>query len=162
MSPGTAFTQTSCPVTGTIRSTADSAVAKADLVTMYNDLSDPCTGISGNLNGVTLLPGTYCVGPAAENLNSTLTLSGVGSHILRFDSTFITGAGANVVLRNGARCATNAYQIGSSATLAGSVTGNVVALTTITMTGATVTGRALAREAAVTMTTSTVNRVTCS
>jgi hypothetical protein len=41
------------------------------------------------------------------------------------------------------------------------VRGNVVALTAITMTGATITGRALARNAEVTLTTSVISNAGC-
>ena len=163
VSPGTAITgfPGSCTVNGTIRSTADAAAAKTDLNTFYNSLSQSCVAISGNLNNVTLTPGVYCVGSAAFNLTGSLTLNGAGLYLLRFGDTFITTAGAQVRLTNGATCGGIAYQVGSSATLSGSVVGNVVAQTTITFTGATITGRALAKDAAVTMTTSTINRTGC-
>jgi hypothetical protein len=165
VSPGTAITGfpgSGCTVAGTIRTTADSSVAKGELLSLYGSLGQACLPISGNLNGVTLLPGTYCVAAAATNLSSTLTLSGNGVHLLRFASTFITSAGSQVILANGATCAGVAYRVGSSATLEGTLRGNIVALTAITMNpGAVITGRALARNAAVTLTTSVISNAGC-
>ena len=165
MSPGTAITGfpgSGCALVGNIRSTPDSAAAQADLVSQYGNLTQACSSIDGNLNGVTLTPGVYCVGANANNLSSTLTLSGSGSFILRFATTFITSAGSSVVLSNGASCGRVAYQVGSSATLGGALSGNVIALTAITMNpGATVTGRLLARNAAVTLTNNVISNAGC-
>ena len=162
VSPGTAFTNTGCVVAGTVRTTAEAAVAKAELNTAYNNLTQTCTPIDGNLNGVTLQPGTYCVAAAAVNLNDTLTLSGNGLFLLRFASTFITGSNSRVLLTNGATCGGVAYQVGSSATLAGNLTGNVLAQTAITGNPGSVTnGRLLTQDAAVTLSTSTVTMTGC-
>lgn len=123
-------------------------MAQADLVSRYGDLSQACLNIDGNLNGVTLQPGVYCVGAAASNLTTTLTLTGSGRHILRFDSTFITSTGSRIAIANGASCGNVAYQVGSSATIGGALFGNIIALTAITMNpGSDVRGRALARNA---------------
>jgi hypothetical protein len=70
-----------------------------------------------------------------------------------------TASASSVVLTNGASPANVFWQVGSSATL-GTTTafaGNILALTSITVTtGATVTGRTLARDGAVTLDTNAV------
>lgn len=166
VSPGTAITGfpgSGCVLVGNQRTTAESAAAKADLTTFYNGLeATPCTSISGNLNGVTLAPGTYCVAAASTNLTDTLTFTGNGLHLLRFASTFITSPGSRMLLRDGATCAGVAYQVGSSATFDGSVIGNVTALTAITFDPtSSLSGRALTRNAAVTLSSSNVTNVGC-
>jgi hypothetical protein len=165
VSPGTAITGfpgSGCTVAGTIRTTVESAAAQAELLALYGNLNQPCLSISGNLNGVTLTPGVYCVGAAATNLTSTLTLNGNGRYILRFASTFITSPGSLVNLTGGATCGAVAYQVGSSATFDGTLSGNVIALTAITMDpGAVLNGRLLARNAAVTLTGNVVSNAGC-
>jgi hypothetical protein len=164
-SPGTAITGfpgSGCVNVGSIRTTPDSAIAQGELVTAYGNLALPCLPIAGVLDGVTLVPGVYCVAAASSNLTATLRLSGSGTYVLRFATTFITSAGAQVLLENGATCGGVAYQVGSSATIEGNMVGNVVALTAITMNpGATMTGRLLAQNAAVTLTTNTITNVGC-
>jgi hypothetical protein len=81
--------------------------------------------------------------------------------IFRIGSTLTTASNSVVLLRNGAQACAVYWQVGSSATL-GSAThfqGNLMALTSITMvTGANIlTGRALARNGALTLDT---NRIT--
>lgn len=165
VSPGTAITgfPGQCTLNGNIISTADTAAAKAALDSAYASLNArPCAALPALLNGRTVAPGTYCVPAGTTNLSGTLTLDGAGEYVFRFPSTFITTTGANVNLINGATCGGVNYVVGSSATLTGSVTGNVLAAESITMTGATLTGRALARNAAVTLTTSTMTMNSCS
>ena len=165
VSPGSSITGFPglCSVSGTIRSTASSVAAQADLAAAYAEaVSLPCTPIGANLNGVTLTPGVYCSGALTSNLTGTLTLDGAGDYIIRFPSTLITSSGSNVNLINGATCGGVNYVVGSSATLAGNLTGNVIAFSSITMNpGATTTGRLLARNAAVTITTSTLTNAGC-
>ena len=165
MSPGTSLTGIPglCTDSGTIRSTAESAVAQAELTSAYDTISaQPCLTISALLDGQTLAPGVYCVPPATSNLTGTLTLNGSGVYMFRFSSTLITSSTGGVNLIGGASCGNVHWQVGSSATLAGSFAGNVMAFSSITVNpGTTLTGRALARNAAVTMTTATVSNASC-
>jgi hypothetical protein len=166
VAPGTAITGfpgSGCPAPpASIRTTVESAVAQGELTTAYASLTQPCTAIDGNLNGVTLQPGVYCVGANANNLSATLTLNGAGRHILRFATTFITSATARVILQNGATCGNVAYQVGSSATLNGTIVGNVMVQTAATGNpGFIIQGRLLARDAAVTITTGTITNAGC-
>ena len=118
--------------------------------------------ISGNLDGVTLAPGVYCLESAAMNLTSTLTFSGSGQYILRFADTFNTSSGSRMLLNNGASCGDIAYQVGSSGTFAGSLVGNVIVNTTVTMvSGGDLNGRVLTRHGAITMTGWSVSNAGC-
>ena len=165
VSPGTSITGfppgVIFPGSGTLQSaTAVAAQAQADLTAAYNDAAGRVCGTTiagGNLGGLTLTPGVYCMG--AGNLTGTLTLNGPGVYIFQFGSTFVTASGSQVVLTNGAQACGVFYQVTSSATLGttSSVQGNILALTSITLTtGATVNGRTLARNGAVTLDTNSV------
>jgi hypothetical protein len=159
VSPGSSITgfNPDCTLTGTIHA-ADgaSASAQADAATAYGLLSaSPCDQTFGavqELSGVTLNPGVYCFPSSVHVSGGILTLSGPGPFIFKVTSTFITSAGSSVVLAGGATCDYIYWLVGSSATLGGAVVGNILAYTSIGMNaGATLTGRAVALNAAVTM-----------
>src|ERR1051325_9751383 len=108
-----------CSDAGTIHA-ADGAAQTAhnDLSGVYNSWTQPCqTLASGLLDGITLAPGVYCVPHAASNINGgTLTLTGSGTHILRFTDTFImTGAASAISLSGGAQCGGVGFQVPVSA-----------------------------------------------
>jgi hypothetical protein len=167
LSPGTASSVTGFPpgtVTG-IQHTADAVAlqAQTDLVTAYTDAAtSPSTSdLTGqDLGGQNLTPGVYTFSSAAQ-LTGPLTLSGNGVFIFQIGSTLTTASNSVVNLSNGAQACAVYWQVGTSATL-GSTTqfqGNLMALSSITMnTGANIlTGRALARNGALTLDT---NRIT--
>jgi hypothetical protein len=148
----------------------DNAVAiraHTDLVTTYNDAAHatPFRNMSGvNLGGKTLTPGVYHFSSSAQ-LTGTLTLNGEGRSgslfIFQIGSTLTTASASRVVLIGSASSCHVFWQVTSSATLgtATSFQGNLIALTSITMTtGATIGvgggrngGRALARNGALTL-----------
>jgi type VI secretion system secreted protein VgrG len=135
--------------------------AKNDLVTGYTDAanSSSTSDLTGkDLGGQNLTPGVYTFSSSAQ-LTGSLTLSGNGVFIFRIGSTLTTASNSVVLLRNGAQACAVYWQVGSSATL-GSATqfqGNLMALTSITMvTGANLTGRALARNGALTLDTNDI------
>ncbi len=140
--------------------------AKRDLVTAYRDAATaPVTSdLTGkNLGGKQLTPGVYKFDSSAQ-LTGTLTLSGKGVYIFQIGSTLTTASNAVVRLVNSAQACGVFWQVGSSATL-GSAThfqGNLMALTSITMvTGANIlTGRALARNGALTLDRNDITRPT--
>ena len=158
LSPGTAvpgFPPGS--VTGTQHITDAVALqAQNDLVTAYTDAANaPTTSdLTGkDLGGKNLTPGVYSFSSSAQ-LTGPLTLSGNGVFIFKIGSTLTTASNSVVLLRNGAQACAVYWQVGSSATL-GTATqfqSNLMALSSITMTtGASIlTGRALARNAALT------------
>ena len=138
--------------------------AKNDLTTAYGvAASSPCNfnKANQNLGGKTLIPGTYCQS-TAPTLSGTLTLSGNGVYIFQIGSTLVTAPGAVVRLTNGAQPCNVFWQVSSSATLDTTTTfvGTIMALTSIGLkTGATLAGRALARNGSVTLDT---NKITAS
>lgn len=137
--------------------------AKTDLTGAYTRTANaPCPAthnLSGqNLGGKTLTPGVYCQ-TTAPTLTGTLTLNGSGVYIFQIGSTLITATGARVVLIGGAQPCEIFWQVSSSATLFPSTAfvGNIMALTDVHMqTQATLEGRALARNGAVTLDTNRI------
>jgi hypothetical protein len=147
---------------------ATAGQAQTDLIAAYNTAAG--TGCSADLTGqdlggLTLTPGVYCFSTSAA-LTGTLTLDMQGDpnafFLFKTGSSLITASGSSVVLINsaGATCAPNLFwQVGSSATLGtnSSFSGNILALTSITLTtGASLTGRTLARNGAVTLDSNTI------
>ena len=133
--------------------------AQADLTTAYNDAAGRVCGqnIATDLGGLTLTPGVYCLG--AGQLTGILTLNGAGVYIFKFASSLTTAPGSSVVLTNGANACGVWWQVTSSATIdtTSAMAGNVLALTSITLnTGASLNGRALARNALVSLSSNTV------
>lgn len=165
VSPGTAVTgfPPGTVTGGTIRSNDVVAQqAQSDTTTAYNSLAGlPCgTALTGqDLGGLTLLPGVYCFASSSQ-LTGTLTLDAQGDSnaqfVFQIGSTLITAANSLVRLVNGGQNCAVYWQVGSSATIGAATTfaGNVLALTSITTTAnASVSGRLLARNGAVTLDT---------
>jgi hypothetical protein len=145
--------------------------AQNDLVTAYNDATGqtPASTIPTELGGSTLSGGVYNSAAGTFGLTGTLTLNGQGdaTTVFIFDaaSTFITASSSNIVLENGAQACNVFWVVGSSETLGTntSLVGTTLALTSITLdTGATVAGRELARNGAVTMDANTITVPICS
>lgn len=168
VSPGTSITGLSPgqPVGGTVHEgDAVAAQAQSDLTIAYNSLAGMAcdsTLTGQDLGGMTLAPGVYCFDTSAQ-LTGTLTLDGQGDlnavFVVQIGSTLTTGTSAAVSLIGGATPGNVYWQVGSSAILGmGTVfAGNIVALESITLvSGASLTGRALARTGAVTMDTNTI------
>ena len=175
VSPGTAVTGFAPGklVGGTIHAAdAVAGLAQVDTTIAYTSLaSQLCPGgndLTGqDLGGKTLAPGVYCFSSSAQ-LTGILTLDAQGNpnavFVFKMGSTLTTASSASVVLINGGSVCNVFWQVGSSATI-GTTTaflGNILALTSITLnTGAVISGRALARNGAVTMDTNTVGLVGC-
>jgi len=159
VSPGSAVT--GFPpglVTGGTIHAADAVALQAqnDVTTAYNFLAAQACGtdLTGqDLGGLTLTPGVYCFSSSAQ-LTGTLTLNGPGIYIFQMGTSLTTASGSAVALTNGASACDVWWQVGSSATLGttASLPGNILALTSITLnTGASASGRVLARNGAVTL-----------
>jgi len=163
VSPGSAVTgfPPGTVTGGTIhRGDAEAAQAQGGITTAYNSLaSQACTAdLTGqDLGGKTLTPGVYCFSSSAQ-LTGPVTLDSLGNanavFVFKVGSTLTTASGSLVRVVNGGSPCNVFWQVGSSATL-GTTTafaGNILALTSITLTtGANLTGRALARNGAVTL-----------
>ncbi len=174
VSPGSAVTGFPPGVlTGGTMHVTDSVASQAqsDVTTAYNALAgQSCdTTLTGqDLGGLKLTTGVYCFAAAAQ-LTGTLTLDAQGNagavFIFQIGTTLTTASNATVQIINGGSPCNVYWQVGSSATLGTTTTfvGNILALASISLTtGTTVSGRALARTAAVTMDTNTVSFAACS
>jgi len=149
---------------GTIRATdAVAALAQLDLTAAYDDAASriPLTATPADLAGLTLVAGVYG-GPTIE-LSGTVTLDAQGDtgavFVFQSASTLITAPGSVVSLINGANPCNVYWQVSSSATLdtTSVFRGTVMALASITArTGATIEGRLLARNGAVTLDSNTI------
>jgi len=172
VSPGTAVTGfPPGTVTGTVHAgDATAALAITDLTIAYNDAAgrnvDPVT-VAGNLGGSTLTPGLYKSTSSLEISSGDLTLDAQGDpnavFIFQIASTLTTTSGRAVILAGGAKASNVFWQVGSSATLGttSAFVGTIMADQSITLdTGATLSGRALARIGAVTLAANTVVRPT--
>ncbi|MDQ2667035.1 MAG: ice-binding family protein [Gemmatimonadota bacterium] len=166
ISPGSTITgYPPCVITG-VQHLADAIAAQAqiDLTTAYNQLAGlpcpPANAIVANLGGTVKPAGVYC-SATSIGITGVLTLDGGGdpNAVFVFQAgTGLTTAG-DIVLINGAQAKNVYFQVGSSATIgtASKFQGNIIALTSITLVdNATLIGRALARNGAVTLGTNNV------
>jgi hypothetical protein len=117
---------------------------------------------------LTLVPGVYCFGSTAA-ITGTLTLNEEGNpdavFIFFVPKTLTTASDASVTIINGPQQGCDVFwHVGSSATLGTGTNfiGTVIALQSITLdTSATMSGRALALNAAVTLDSNTVSVNSC-
>ncbi len=158
---------------GTIQAAnAVSLQAASDLTTAYLDAAGRVvefTQANPDLTGLTLIPGVYAATAKAPlSLSGALVLDGQNNpaavFIFQTDSTLITASGSSITLINGASECNVFWQVGSSATLGSGSTfvGNIMALTSIAaQTGATIQGRAMARNGAVTLDNNVFTSANC-
>ncbi len=164
---------------GSVSNPALLTTAKTDLGTAYDNLDlgananancDPSyTFGSGNkdLAGKTLVPGVYCAD--TFTLSGILTLDDTGNAsgvwVFKSAATLITSAGgvAQVRFLTGIGSSCNVWwRVVSSATIdtGTAFIGNILALTSISLkSGSSLAGRALARNAAVTLESNTISRI---
>jgi len=143
--------------------------AKQDLTDAYlfaeAAVSPTTIIVAGDQGGKILTPGIYKSTSSLMIQSGDLTLDAQGDStavwIFQVGSALTTvgGVGGNVILAGGALAKNVFWQITSSATLGANTSfkGNILALTSITLdSGASVTGRILARNAAVTLTSTNI------
>jgi hypothetical protein len=166
VSPGTALTGIPAgePTDG-VEHAGDpvAAQAQADLTTAYDALKAlPCDVVmtGKDLGGLTLAPGVYCYASSAAQLSGALTLDAQGDasavFVFQIGSTLTTTTSSTITMINGGQPCHVYWQLGSSGTIGkgNAFAGNILSFASITlMTGANVSGRALARTGAVTMDT---------
>ncbi len=153
---------------GTLRiNDAIATQAKLDLTAAYNDAagrtSTDIVTLSGNMGGLTLTPGLYKSTSSLAISSGDLTFDANGNpdavFIIQIASTLTTTSGRKVILSGGASAANIFWQVGSSATFGTTSVfkGTIMAMQSITFnTGATLTGKALARNGGITMAGNTI------
>lgn len=149
---------------------ADAEQAKVDLVTAYDQAagSGPATTVATQLGGQTLTAGTYDSTSGTFEITGTLTLDAEGNpdavFVFQMATTLVTATDSVVDVINSGSACNVFWQVGSSATLGTRTdfSGNILALSSISLlTGASIEGRALARNGAVTMDTNTITQAAC-
>ncbi|MBF8265734.1 MAG: hypothetical protein HW384_1598 [Dehalococcoidia bacterium] len=164
--PGSAVTLTGSTITGTVHvGDAVAVAAYADFLSAYTALAGVTCDqtLTGNLAGLTLAPGVYCVSAASTTTDGTLTLDGPSNGIWIFKigtsgTGALTGTNFSVVMTGGGVACNNVYWwVAQAATLTTSnFQGTILAGAAITVTGGTFNGDALA-QAAVTLTGATIS-----
>lgn len=141
------------------------AQAELDLTTAYLYAAGLPGGavLPGNLSGLTFPPGLYTNSSTVMLTAGNVTLDAQGNanavFIFQIGSTLTTIGSTQVILAGGAQAKNVFWQVSSSATLGTNsiFQGTILSLQSITLdTGATLTGRALARNGAVTLDSNTV------
>ena len=158
VSPGTAITGFPPGIVNGTTHTNDAVAmqAQADAAAAYTVLAGlPVTqDLTGqDLGGLTLTPGVYSFSSSAQ-LTGTLTLDGQGDYVFQIGSTLTTASASSIALINGALPCEVYFQVGSSATLGTGTDflGTIIADQSNTLTtGASVMGRVIALNAAVTL-----------
>jgi len=137
-----------------------SAQAQLDLTVAYNYAA----GVQGaavlpsDMTGLTFAPGVYKTSSTVQLSAGNVTLDGQGDpnavFIFQVGSTLTTLGSTQVILTGSAQAKNVFWQVGSSATLGtnSAFSGTILSLQSITLdTGASLLGRALARNGAVTL-----------
>lgn len=143
----------------------EAANAQLALTEAYLDLEGRggSTPVAGDLGGQTLTPGVYKSTSSLAVTTDSLTLDAQGNvdavFIFQIASTLLISAAQQIILTGGAQAKNVLWQVGSSATLETTSVfkGSILALTSISVaTGASVEGRLLARNGAITLDSNSV------
>jgi hypothetical protein len=171
VSPGTAITGflRGKVVGGSLQAgTTGASLAQLDVSKAYDkakSLVNHPVLLSGNLGGKTLMPDLYKSTAGFEVSSGDLTLDARGNpdsvFVFQMASTLTVASGRRLILKNGANANNIYWQVGSSATFGTgcAFAGNVMAYASVTMTtGATLTGRLLAINGAITLDSNSVSQ----
>ena len=143
--------------------------SKLDIAAAYDDAKSrtatDIVTISGNIGGLTLTPGLYKSTSSLSLSSGDVTFDALGNpnavFIIQIASAFTATSGRHVILAGGAQASNIFWQVGSSATF-GTTTafkGTIIALQSVSFnTGATLDGRALSRNGAVTLSGNTITK----
>jgi hypothetical protein len=144
--------------------------AQSDVTLAYNSSAgQPCNThlADRELGGKTLTPDVYCFSSLAQ-LTGQLVLDAKGDTaavwIIQIPGGLSTANNSSVVVTNGGGVCNVFWIVGESATIGAgsSFAGNILALTSITLApGANLSGRAFARNGAVTLDTNTISKAPC-
>ncbi len=169
LSPGTSVTgfPPGVIVTPAVEDVTNQIAAQAELdaAIAYNDAAalPNAAVLPSELSGLTFLPGLYKNSAAVTLTTGNLTLNAQGNSnavfIFQIGSSLTTFGNTQILLTGGAQAKNVFWQVGSSATLGTNsvFNGTIIAFSSITLnTGATLNGRALALNGAVTMDTNAV------
>ena len=175
VSPGTELKGFGLPavVNGATQATnAVAAKAQLDLTNAYDVAAGQPVAPADDLSGTDL--GNRKLGPGAYRYNAAALLTGAltldaegdpnAQFVFKIGSALTTESASSVVLVNGASPCNVYWQVGSSADLGTTTSfqGNLMALTSISLkNGATVVGRMLARNGAVTLINNVLTRPLC-
>lgn len=144
---------------------AEAAEAQIQLTAAYLEAESRSTPtptiVGGDIGGQTLTPGIYKSFSSLGVVQGDLILDAQGNPngIFLFQMTSSLTVTRNIILVGGAQARNIIWQVGSSANLGTGVTfkGSILALTSISaLTGASVDGRLLSRNGAVTLDTNAV------
>ena len=144
--------------------------AQNDAALAYNSSAGQACNIhleGQELGGKTLTPDVYCFTSLAK-LTGQLVLDAQGdtaaTWIIQIPGGLSTASSSSVVVTNGGGVCNVFWIVGESATIGAgsSFAGNILALTSVTLaTGASLSGRALARNGAVTLDSNTISKPPC-
>ncbi len=147
---------------------AKAAKAKLDLTTAYNNAAErvgAAVTVAGDLGGRMLTPGLYVSATTLEITVGDLTLDAGGDPfaiwVFQIGSSFTSANGSRIILANGANSTNVFWQVGSSTTIgiAAEMAGNFLTQVSITaQAGASVAGRLLTQNGAVTLESNVVIR----
>jgi hypothetical protein len=138
--------------------------AQNDLTTAFNaaaGLTPTSSGLA-ELTGMSLAPGVYSGGALSLSNNGALTLAGTGPDsiwVFQAASSLTIGSATHIVITGGGNPCNVFWEVGSSASIGTSAQfqGTVMAAQSITAaTSATVAGRLLAKNQAVTLQSNTI------
>lgn len=163
-------------VGGTAETMAIATQARLDAIDAFNELKLMSSDgvLAGNLAGLTINPGVYTNATSVLIDGANLTLDALGDadavFVFQIGSTLTVGAAAvpyGVILAGGAQAKNVFWQVGTSATInpsgGGTMEGTIIAQSSVSFSTSgnvdivTLNGRALALDAAVSMTNTVIN-----